>query len=335
MAKKMKFDINTWLPILIFALVAIIFGIATGGQLFGTTNLQTIFNQSVATIIAALGMLFVASMGGTDISTGVVVAIGGCFGLMAATVTGTSAWFIVVSILLGAGSGLLLGYVNVKRKVNSFMASLALMIAYRAVVNLVLSNNVYYLPDDMYILNSIGFKMVTVVILVIIIVYIFHFTPFGAYVRGMGENEVAMKHIGINVDRVKIMAFVISGIMAAIAGIFTVARLGGTSNTIGSGFEMKVMMALFVAGIPVQGGFGAKVYKLLFGAPTIIMLENGLVLAGASGGVTQLVRGLVLLGAVCLTGYIGRKFANVGVEAAHNQKFDLPEDSGETPEPEA
>ncbi|MCD8299587.1 MAG: ABC transporter permease [Clostridiales bacterium] len=333
--KKRSFDINTWLPIIFFVLIAVIFGIGTKGTLFTAINLQSIFNQSVATIIAALGMLFVASMGGTDITTGVVVALGGCFGLMAATATGASVMFIIVSILIGIGSGLLLGWANVKRKVNSFMASLALLIAYRAVVNLMLSNNVYYLPDNLYVLNSFAFKVIAVVVLVIVIVYIFHFTPFGSYVRAIGENEVAVQHIGVNVDRIKIMAFVISGIMAAIAGIFTVARLGGTNNTIGSGFEMKVMMALFISGIPVQGGFGSKVYKVLFGAPTIIMLENGLVLMGASGGLTQLVRGLVLIGAVALTGFIGRKFANVGVEEAHNQKFDLPDDSGTAPEAQA
>lgn len=335
MAKKMKFDINTWLPIIFFVLIAAIFGIATKGQLFSLTNIQSIFSQSVATIIAALGMIFVAAMGGTDISTGVVVALGGCFGLMASTATGSSAMFIIVSVLIGIGSGLLLGYVNVKRKVGSFMASLALMIAYRALVNLMLSNNVYYLPDNLYVIDTLAFKLVAVIIMVIIIAYIFHFTPFGLYVRGIGENEVAIQHTGVNVDRIKIMAFVMSGLMAAVAGIFTVARLGGTNNTIGSGFEMKVMMALFISGIPVQGGMGSKIYKIIFGAPTIIMLENGLVLCGTSGGVTQLVRGLVLLGAVCLTGYIGRRFANVGVEAAHNQKFDLPDDTGAAPTAQA
>lgn len=144
-SKKFRFDINTWLPVLIFVLILVIFSIATGGTLLSSTNLLNIFNQSVATILAALGMLFVAAMGGTDITTGVVVALAGCFGLMGAEASGNSIVFIIISVLIGIGSGLLLGYVNAKRKVNSFMASLALMIAYRAVVNLIMSNNAYYL----------------------------------------------------------------------------------------------------------------------------------------------------------------------------------------------
>lgn len=319
-SKKFSFNINTWLPIIIFVLILVIFSVATGGSLLTSRNIQNIFNQSVATILAALGMLFVAAMGGTDITTGVVVALAGCFGLMGAQASGNSVVFILISVVIGIASGILLGWVNAKRKVNSFMASLALMMAYRAIVNLVLSNKSYYLPDDLYILDETGVKAVILVIMVLAIIYVWKFTRFGNYVRGIGENEVAMKYAGVNVDRVKIAAFAVSGLMAAIAGIFTVVRLGGTSNTMGSGFEMKVMMALYIAGIPVQGGEGSKVYKLLFGAPTIIMLENGLVLCGLDAGVTQLVRGLVLLGAVCLTSQLAKRMAYVGQEGAHNQK---------------
>lgn len=319
-SKKINFNINTWLPVIIFVLVAAIFGIVTKGALFTPTNLMNLFSQSVPMIIAGLGMLFVAAMGSTDISCGVIVALVGCFGLMVSTNV-NPLLLIPVSLLIGVASGLLLGYINAKRKVSSFMASLAMMMAYRAIVNLVLSNTSFYLPDSLKFIDSMAFKVISVIILIALIVYIFHYTRFGIYVRDIGENEVAVKHTGINVDAIKIAAFAVSGLMAAIAGIYMVARLGGTNNTIGTGFEMKVMMALFIAGVPVQGGVGSKVYKLILGAPTIMMLENGLVLCGTSGAVTQLVRGLVLLAAVALTAYLGRRFANVGVAAAQNQKL--------------
>ena len=318
-SKKFSFDINTWLPVIIFLLVVVIFGIATGGSIYSSTNLKSLFNQTVPTIIAGLGMIFVASMGGTDISCGTIVALVGCFGLLASEVH--PALFIVVGILIGLASGILLGFCNAKLKVNSFMASLALMMAYRAISTSMLSNRSYYLPESLEFFNNMTFKVISVIILVLVIVYVFHYTRFGNYVRAIGENEVAVRHAGVNVELIKIAAFAMSGLMAAVAGFYTVARLGGTNSTIGSGFEMKVMMALFIAGVPVSGGYGSKIYKLILGAPTIIILESGLVLCGASGGVTQLVRGLVLLGAVTLTGYLGKRFANVGVAAAANQKL--------------
>lgn len=318
-SKKFHFSIDTWLPVIIFLLVAVIFGIATGGQLYSTYNLKSIFSQTVATIIAGLGMIFVAAMGGTDITCGVIVGLVGYFGLLAATNINPF-MLIPVALLIGLCSGLFLGFLNAKLKVSSFMASLAMLMGLRAVVTYSLSNNSYYMPDELDFIDGFWFKLIVLIILVVLIIYIFHYTRFGMYVRAIGENEVAVQHAGVNVTAVKIGAFVVSGVLASIAAIFTCARLGGSSSTMGTGFEMKVMMALFIAGVPVQGGYGTKVYKLLLGAPTIMILENGLVLCGASGAVTQLIRGLVLLGAVSLTAFLGKRFANVGVEAAANQK---------------
>ena len=318
-AKKFHFNIDTWLPVIIFALVAVIFGVATKGQIYSAYNIKSIFSQTVATIIAGLGMIFVAAMGGTDITCGVIVGLVGCFGLMAATNI-SPILLIPVALAIGIGSGLLLGFINAKLKVSSFMTSLAMLISYRAIVQEVLLSNSYYMPESLEFFDDLWFKVIVLVALVAIIIYVFHYTRFGMYVRAIGENEVAVRHAGVNVEKVKIGAFVISGLMAGIAAIFTCARLGGSSSTMGSGFEMKVMMTLYIAGVPVQGGYGTKIYKLLLGAPTIMLLENGLVLCGAGGSVVQLIRGLVLLGAVSLTAYLGKRFANVGVEAAANQK---------------
>ena len=86
-SKKFRFHIDTWLPVLIFVLILVIFSVATGGALLTKTNRLNIFNQSVPTILAGMGMLFVAAMGGTDITTGVVkacvfgfiIALMGCY----------------------------------------------------------------------------------------------------------------------------------------------------------------------------------------------------------------------------------------------------------------
>lgn len=319
MKMKINFNINAWLPVLIFTLIAIVFGIATGGQLFGPTNLMNIFNQSVSTIIAGLGMIFVAAMGSTDITCGAIVGVGACLSCIAAEKAGG---IVMLPIALGVGllTGIFVGIVVAKFKVNSFMCTLAVMMAYRAYTSLLVSNKSYYIPESMKFIDNFGFKVCVVIILIIIISYVFHYTRFGTYIRGIGENENAIRYVGVNVEFIKIAAFAICGLMAGITTLFAIARVGGTNNMIGAGTEMRAMMALYIAGIPVQGGFGAKIYKLIFGAPTIIMLENGLVLCGAGGGTTQLVRGLVLLFIVWLSNYLARKFLNVGMKAAQNQK---------------
>ncbi len=307
--KKKSFNISVsdLMPFIILIIMALIFGIVTRGNVFSGANIRNLFNQSLATIIAALGMVFVGSMGGTDITHGSLLAMATVFGSMAAEKFGFGA-FVPVTILAGAVSGLLLGFINAKLKVSSFMASLALLIAYRAFVNLLLNSKSYLLPDELKFFGNLEFEIAAVIVLIALIIYIFHYTPYGMYIRAIGENENAVKHAGINVTTVKIIAFVISGIMAAIAGVFLVARVGGTNNTLGSGFEMKVMMAMYIGGIPVEGGMKSKIYKLVIGAPTIILLENGLVLCGVDGSVTQLVRGIVLIATIYVTMHVNEKF---------------------------
>lgn len=296
--KKIKSDVL--LPILVLILMLIIFGVATKGQVFDRKNIINLFNQSVTTIIGGLGMIFVASMGGTDITHGALIAVSSALAAMIGQNYGAG-WVFPVAISIGTCSGLLMGTLNAKFKVPSFMTSLAILIAYRALASWLLKADAYMVPREIKFIDGTGFKLCALLFMILVIEYIFNYTPFGTYVKAIGENENAVRHDGVNVEKVKIMAFMISGIMASIAGIFTIARVGGANNTLGTGFEMKVMMAMFIGGVPVRGGMGTKLYKLILGAPTIILLENGLVLCGANGGFTQLIRGIVLLVTVFFT----------------------------------
>ena len=243
----------------------------------------------------------------SDITHGALVALSGTFGAIAADAWGFGA-FIPVTLLVGVLSGLLIGFLNAKLKVNSFMVSLSLLIAYRAFVNLLLSSKSYTFPKELNFFKETWFEVVALIVLCVLVIYLFHYTRYGVYVRGIGENENAMIHAGVKVTKVKIMAFVLSGLLASLAGIFMLSRIGGTNNLVGSGFEMKVMMAMYIGGIPVEGGMKSKIYKLLIGAPTIILLENGLVLSGIDGSATQLIRGAVLIGVLWVTGFINDKF---------------------------
>ncbi len=300
MKKSRSFNVTDWMPIFIFAAIVLIFGVITKGSVFAISNLTNLFNQSLAIVVAALGMVVVVSLGGTDITHGSLLALAAVVGAMVADKTSVIL-LIPVTILVGAASGLLLGIINTKFKVPSFMVSLSLLIAYRALVNFLLNTKIYLFPSELTFFGELWFEIIAVIVLIIIIIYIFHYTSFGVYVRAIGENENAIKYSGVNVKKIKMIAFIISGIMAAIAGLFLASRIGGVNNTLGSGFEMKIMIAMFIGGIPVEGGMGAKIYKIVIGAPTIILLENGLVLCGADGALTQLIRGIVLLLAIYIT----------------------------------
>ena len=129
-----------------------------------------------------------------------------------------------------------------------------------------------------------------------------------------------MRHVGINVAKIKIIAFIISGGLCAFAAVFNAVRIGAVDNKVGVSFEMNVMMAMFIGGIPVNGGMKSQLYKIIIGAFTIIILTNGLTLAGADSGLTQLIKGIVLLASVAFTLFLNRKISSSHEQAAVNQK---------------
>ena len=306
MMKAIRNRVADAMHFLILLLLVVGFGIATKGAIFTKSNLLALFNQSAATIVAALGMMFVASIGGTDITHGSLAAVAGAYAAMACAAWGSWAAF-PVAILVGGLSGAVLGIVNAKLKVPSFMASLAMLIALRAFVGLVLSTNVVFATGIISALNGFWLKLAVTAVLIFIIMFVMEKSRFGHYCKAIGENERAMQFAGINTNLVKFFAFVISGAMAGIASLYMLSRVGGASTALGSGFEMQVMMAMFIGGIPVFGGMKTKAYKLILGAPMVIILENGLVICGTSGSVTQLIRGIVLLGAVYLMSVVQKK----------------------------
>lgn len=294
-----------YMCVVVFIVLFAVFALGTGGQIVSPANLKNIINQSITTIIGGLGMIFVIAVGGTDISLGSLVVFSATLAFIVGDfIASPGANLLVMFVIcIGAGvlNGLLIGVLNTKSKVASFMLSLSLNIALRGAASWILGANVYLISGAMRAMDGWAVKIPVLLALVAIVWYVFEYTRYGHYCKAIGENENAIKFAGVNVDMIKIVAFVLSGVMAGVAAMFTAARIGGTNNTMAQGYEMRVMMAMFVAGIPVTGGAGTRIYKLLVGALTINMLESGLTLMGATGAIVQLVRGIVLLGLVVIT----------------------------------
>jgi ribose transport system permease protein len=126
--------------------------------------------------------------------------------------------------------------------------------------------------------------------------YIFEFTKTGRYSRAIGENETAAKFVGVPVDKIKIIAFALSGLMAGVAAVFSLATVGSTSQQMGVFLEIRVVMAIFLGGVLVTGGSSAKFYKILLGSFSIQIIINGLALINKSDShISQSVQGVLLL----------------------------------------
>ena len=301
MAKKI--EIGKLTPIISLVVMLIVFTIFTGGKMVTPMNLTMLIDQAVVLLIACSGTLFVAALGCVDLSVGVVLALSAVVGDVAYQTTGSTFLMIVVAIAIGAGFGLLTGFLTAKCKMASFMCTLAMAIGVRGVVNYIQSVvGISFASPGILLLQKNELKIPILILIIAVCWFIFEYTKIGKRCQAIGENEVVAGYSGVPVVKTKIFAFVMSGVTAAIAGIFTVARLGGTSTTLGSNFEIRVLIGIFVGGVLVRGGATARSYKVIIGAFIVMVIENGLKMMGyASAEINEVAMGILLMVILFLT----------------------------------
>ncbi len=300
---KKKFSINTLIPILSFLILFCVFLIATRGTLVTPQNISNIVSQAFPVIIGGTGVLFVTAMGSTDLSVGANAALSATLGAMAA-----SPWAIFpVAIGTGMLVGALNGLWNSRCKMPSFMMTLAMLIGLRGLLNYFLASNLIYAPTVLISFNTFPVKLAIVAVLVVIFYYVFEYTKIGYYCRAIGENERTVIATGINVKRIRMTAFIISGFMAALFGIMQIVNVGGSTNSLCQFMEMRIQMAIFLGGVSVTGGFSARIYKLLIGSFTIVMIENGLTLCGVDSTLSSAIQGILLMLVLFATIYFERR----------------------------
>ena len=310
---KLKFqDI---VPFAAFIVIFLFFTIASYNERTGTItmltarNLSTLLDQTMQTILVACGTLFVVSQGSTDLSVGVNLALSGVIGMWVAHATGIAWLLIPVTLIVGLIVGVFNGVIVSKFKVSSFMLTLAMLIGVRGLVNyLQIFTDVQRMPESLAFLSNSTVKVILFVIIVAVMAYVFEFTKVGRYSRAIGENETTAKFVGVPVDKMKIVAFALSGLLAAVAAIFNLATIGSTSNQMGSFLEIRVIMAIYLGGVLVTGGSSAKFYKILLGSFSIQIIVNGLALMGKSDAhYSQSVQGILLLVILFLSAMAARR----------------------------
>ncbi len=310
---KLKFQ--DVVPFVAFIVIFVFFTIASYNERTGTItmltvrNLRSLLDQTMQTILVACGTLFVVSQGSTDLSVGVNLALSGVIGMWAAHATGVGWLVIPVTLVVGLALGVFNGIIVSKFKVSSFMLTLAMLIGVRGLVNyLQIFIDVQRMPESMAFLSKFPVKVVLFIIIIAIMAYVFEFTKAGRYSRAIGENETTAKFVGIPVDKMKIVAFALSGLMAAVAAVFNLATIGSTSNQMGSFLEIRVIMAIYLGGVLVTGGSSAKFYKILLGSFSIQIIVNGLALMGkADAHYSQSVQGILLLLILFLSAMAARR----------------------------
>ena len=295
--KTRKIRMSELVPFIAFVVLLAFFSIGTKGKMLSSYSLKMLVEQSILTIISGCGVLFVVAQGSIDLTVGVNVALAGVVGMHVAQITGVGWLMVPVALVIGLLLGLLNGVIVSKCHVPSFTLSIAMLIGVRGIVNYIQTIiGVEYIPPSMLFITSSGFRIAAFAVIAIVMAYLFEFTKLGRYSRAIGENETTARYVGVPVDKMKILVFALSGLMAGFGALFSMATVGGTTQTMGVFLEMKVAMSIFFGGVLVTGGSSAKFYKIILGALSITIIVYGLSLMGMSDShISQSVEGGLLL----------------------------------------
>jgi ribose transport system permease protein len=226
-----KVEMNILVPFLLMLLILIIFTVATGGNMISAFNLKAIIDQSILVIIAGLGTIFVVAQGGADLSVGTTVGITTVVSTAVATAVGNEWIVFPVAVIIALAQGLLNGVLVARLRIPSFMATLAILIGMRGVINFVQTKtDLYYASGVIMSLKHYSVKIPVLIILILAAYYLLEYTKFGQYCRAIGENEMVAVSVGIPVRRIKIYTFMLSSLMAGITGLFTIAKVGAPTR---------------------------------------------------------------------------------------------------------
>jgi ribose transport system permease protein len=308
------FRFQSFFGLIIVILLAIIFSpVRNDTNLFlSQRNLSNVARDVAETGILAVGQILVIIVGGIDLSVGSMVALaatGSSFLLMRDLVPAIPTILIILS--LGLFIGWWNGWTAERFKIPSFVTTLAMLSIARGIAH-VWSNDIavpisYGAGGADPLFEIIGERIngvfpvpaIIMFIVAILMALILHYTAFGRHLYAIGGNQTASRLSGLPVSRIKILAFMLCGFFASMAGILHAAQLNQGSPNEAVGYELNAIAAVVIGGASLSGGKGTIVGAIA-GAFILGILDNMLSLNNVNSNVQLVTKGLLVVGAVAL-----------------------------------
>ena len=265
-------------------------------------NLRNVTRSASDLALLATGEAFVLIFGHVDISVGSIVGASSVVTAWAVTQMGLSG--MVVGVLFGALIGLINGLIVARFRIHSVIVTIGMLTLLRGWTFWITNAQPIFagLPDSFLTLGAgyVGPVPVPVIVAAMVMVMsslALRFTKYGPAMYAIGGNEEAAQLAGIRVFRYKVMAFVMCGALAGLAGTVLASRLFSGQPNLGTGMELDAIAAAVIGGMALTGGRG-KIGGVALGVAALAILRNGLNLTNVSSFVQQMLTGLVILGAV-------------------------------------
>lgn len=293
----------------LFALVLLVFVFTLAKPTFlSVSNLINILRVAAITGLLAVGMTFVILTGGIDLSVG---AIMGCASMYSAYFAQVSKGYpTAVAVLVGLGIGLLIGLFNglciAYLKVPAFVGTLGTMSIANGIKFLLTdAKPIPNLNDDFKYLGGgviggvVPFPLIIMAVVLVICFVLLYKTPYGRHVYAVGGSMSAAHVSGINTKRVICSVYILSGVLAALAGMIMSARVTSGVTSTGDGYETNAIAMVVIGGTSLAGGRG-RLWGTMVGVMLLQCLSVGLDMLGVSTYFQMIIKGFVVIGAVML-----------------------------------
>jgi ribose transport system permease protein len=287
---KPKLDLSSYGPFIGLILLCVI-GAILNRDFATWGNVSNVLTRTSIVGIIAIGATFIIISGGIDLSVGSSIALQAGVMILVLNAVVSSVGVNLSSVVLAIGAaialgfltGLLHGFLVTKGRIEAFIVTLGTAAIYRAVLTqlaqggsiTIQESKLSSLIEPLYYGAPLGIPVPILVFLAVALVagLLLNRTTFGRYVQAIGSNEQVSRYAAINVDAVKIWAFVFQALCVSVATILYVPRLGSASNGTGLGWELEAIAAVIIGGTALKGGSG-KIFGTVVGSILLATIGN-------------------------------------------------------------
>jgi ribose transport system permease protein len=277
-------------------------------------NVRQVLANQAALIIVTVGEIFPLLVGGFDLTIGSVCTVSA---VACATAMSRFGQPLAIAVIIGIASGAIIGAVNgiliARTKLNSIMITLGMSILLTGLVNWYtqgsnISTGISQTATNFGTGLWLGVPRSLYLVIVIIVAswYVLGHTPFGRYVHAVGSNNRAARLVGIDVSGHELACFLVSGTLAGVAGVLTVAVEGGAIISLGAGLLFPALTAVFLGATVITVG-RFNVIGAVVGVVFVAASVSGLTLAGIASWVNDVFNGATLIVAVGISTLLSRR----------------------------
>lgn len=302
---KKNRDLSTPIGLLaVLILVAVFYSM--NNSFLNAFNIRNLLTDMSPLLVMSVGVTFIIIIGSTDLSIGATCSLASVLFVRYAPALGI--WIYALVLGFGFLSGLIVGTLQARLKVPSFIASLGMMSIWESLA-LVFSNSgtIQLAPKQWFTIDWLSIKVgpipfIFLFSLLIAAIYLFvqRCTKFGIFVFSIGANERAAWMLGVPVMRTKLFSFAFAGMCYALGGIMFVAKLVSGGPNVGDSYTLLAIAAVALGGTSMAGGKGSVV-KTLVGVAVAIVVRNGMTVVGVDSFWQKIVYGSVIIIAAYLT----------------------------------